>query len=381
MKFSVKLPPQPPRGLLLKSLNQLCRIIVPILFAAATTAYSQSVKIGLLIQDSSNTSAIHGAELAVRMANEKGGLNGRPFRLVTRTMEGPWGTGSKQAVDLIFNEKVWALLGSHDGRNAHLVEQAATKSAVVFVSAWSSDPTLAQAFVPWFFNCVPNDNQQAVALTEEIYYKRKYNSVAIISDNEYDSKMSVIALLRDIKQKSKDDPLHFQYEDYRNDINGLIKTIRDRNPECIILFCNPVISRKIFSKIKEGKTGITVYGSFYMLNEAMLTINELQQYDNLLLIPSYIWSGQTAREFSGKYEDTWGELPGMVASYSFDGMNVLINAIRIADVPDREKIQEALKKNKFTGVTGIISFDDMGNREGKPFVTQLMNGVPIPEIK
>jgi len=65
-----------------------------------------------------------------------------------------------------------ALFGSHDSRNAHLVEQAATKSQVVFVSAWSGDPTLSQAFVPWFFNCVPNDYQQVASLIEEIYYKR-----------------------------------------------------------------------------------------------------------------------------------------------------------------------------------------------------------------
>ena len=71
----------------------------------------RSVKIGLLIQDSSWTSAVHGAELAISEANKNGGLNGRMFQLVVRSMEGPWGTGSKQAVNLIFEEKVWALIG------------------------------------------------------------------------------------------------------------------------------------------------------------------------------------------------------------------------------------------------------------------------------
>ena len=143
------------------------------MFSSTGIAFSQTIKIGLLIQDSSYTSALNGAELAVRIANSKGGMNGRNFQLVTRSMEGPWGNGSKQAVNLIFEEKVWALMGSHDGRNAHLVEQAATKSTVVFVSAWSGDPTLSQAFVPWFFNCVPNDNQQAASLLNEIYEIRK----------------------------------------------------------------------------------------------------------------------------------------------------------------------------------------------------------------
>ena len=139
---------------------------------------------------------MQGAELAIREANEKGGLNGFRFQLIVRSMEGPWGTGSKEAVNLIFEEKVWALLGAHDGRNAHIVEQAATKSIVVFVSAWASDPTLSQAFVPWFFNCVPNDNQQASSLIEEIYNKRNFNKVAVISGDDYDSKMTLNCFLK-----------------------------------------------------------------------------------------------------------------------------------------------------------------------------------------
>ena len=126
-------------------------------FSQISDNQASNIKIGLLIPGSKSIAAVQGAELAVREANEHGGLNGQYFQLVVRSMEGPWGTGSKQVVDLIFNEKVWALLGSHDGRNAHLAEQAATKSATVFVSAWSGDPTLSQAFVPWFFNFVPNN--------------------------------------------------------------------------------------------------------------------------------------------------------------------------------------------------------------------------------
>jgi branched-chain amino acid transport system substrate-binding protein len=157
-----------------KLLFQVRLILAVWAFACPYPAVSQihdsqagNIKIGLLIPDNGSIAAVQGAELAIREANENGGLNGRHFQLIIRSMEGPWGTGSKEAVNLIFEEKVWALLGSHDGRNAHTVEQAATRSIVVFVSAWTSDPTLSQAFVPWFFNCVPNDNQQAASLTKE----------------------------------------------------------------------------------------------------------------------------------------------------------------------------------------------------------------------
>ncbi|HJZ39764.1 MAG TPA: hypothetical protein VJ203_05310, partial [Bacteroidales bacterium] len=86
---------------------------------------TQPIKIGLLIQDKASLAAKQGAEMAIKLANKQNGGNSRPFQLITKGMEGPWGTGAKQAIDLIFENEVWALLGSHDGRNAHLVEQAA----------------------------------------------------------------------------------------------------------------------------------------------------------------------------------------------------------------------------------------------------------------
>ena len=81
----------------------------------------ESVKIGLLIADSTSLEARNGAELAIKEVNKQGGIHGRRVELITRSMEGAWGSGSKEVVDLVFNEDIWAILGSHDGRNAHLV--------------------------------------------------------------------------------------------------------------------------------------------------------------------------------------------------------------------------------------------------------------------
>ena len=55
----------------------------------------------------------------------------------------------------------------------------------------------------------------------------------------------------------------------------------------------------------------------------------------------------------------------MSASFSFDGMSVLIEAIKSAGSNDREKIQKSLENIRYNGVTGIIQFDEKGNRMGK----------------
>jgi len=69
-------------------------------------------------------------------------------------------------------------------------------------------------------------------------------------------------------------------------------------------------------------------------------------------------------------------MPGMVASYSFDGTSVLIEAIRNAGSDDRELIQKSLGTIRCNGVTGQIQFDDKGNRSGNFKMMKTLNGVP-----
>ena len=366
-----------------KAIYQAGLIITVIIFTSGIaftqdlSQPGQSVKIGLLIQDSSWTSAVHGAELAISKINDNGGLNGRMFQLVVRSMEGPWGTGSKQAVNLIFEEKVGALVGLHDGRNAHLVEQAATKSQVVFLSAWPGDPTLSQAFVPWFFNCVPNDNQQAAEIFKEIYEIRKYRNIVVIHGKEYDSEKSFASFINILKKSGKPDPLQFNIGDYFQKTDILADKISDSDADCLILFCEPPVSLKLVRQIKKKNHLLPVYGPIALLNENLLSFQELQDLDNIISVPAGKWPEAENQKFRKEFENKYGYVPGIVASYSYDCMGVLIEAIRQSGNTDREMLQNSLKNIRFTGVTGPIQFDNKGNRMGKLEMMKTMNGLPI----
>ncbi|MFZ2341261.1 MAG: ABC transporter substrate-binding protein [Bacteroidales bacterium] len=346
-------------------------------FATAGKKIQTPVKIGLLITDSSSLAAANGASLAVQKANEQGGIEGRPLQLVIRSMEGPWGTGSKQAVSLIFEEKVWALMGSHDGRNAHIVEQAATKSIVPMVSAWSADPTLTQAFVPWFFNCIPTDQQQAVSLTHEIYKKRKLTKVVVITDKSiYDSKMASDFFLKQIVLDKHPDPEVFDAGGSGKKYEALTEEILSSDPGCLVLFCSPSTSAGIMKILKQKRISIPVYGSLQTLDENLLSSTEIQYFNDVFKVPSGQWQNEEWNSFRNEYEKRFGIRPGMSAVYSFDAANILISAMRKARSGNREMIQKALEETSYKGVTGTISFDEHGNRKGSFGIVKIRNGVP-----
>lgn len=334
------------------------------------------IKIGLLIQAETSAAAKNGAELAILNANRKSLENGIRFELVVRSMEGPWGTGSKQAVNLVFDEEVVAMLGSHDGRNAHLVEQVSAKSGVVFLSAWSSDPTLTQAFVPWFFNCAPNDIQQADALIEEIYDKRKLTKITVVSDIGYDSQSGFKNFLNQVVKEGKPEPLQLSLDNTGKNINDITEKILNSDPGCVVLFLQPPASLKIAEQINRKYLNLPVFGTYTFLNEDFITGKDLREYQNVNIVSSVNMSGEMGLSFSSEYRKKYGSQPGPVAAYAYDGMNLLIEAIRKAGT-ERENIQKAMAETKYEGVTGIIQFDEKGNRKGIPGFVEIKNGIPV----
>ncbi|PHS54360.1 MAG: hypothetical protein COB01_01860 [Lutibacter sp.] len=339
-----------------------------------TSTTEKAVKIGLLIRDNKSRSARNGAEMAIDKANKKEESGGFYFQLVIKSMEGPWGTGSKQAVDLIFNDNVWAIMGSHDGQNAHLVEQVITKMRTVFLSAWASDPTLSQAFVPWYFSCVPNNNQQATAFIEEIYTKRKISKIAIVSDIDYDSKKALESFVNKSKLEGKSEPLQFFYDNSTKNLNKLLTKIYEADVHGIMLFGQPSASLNFIQQLRHRKMEHPIFGSFSLLGERGLEAIELSNYNDVTLATSGNWLDELT--FQKEYREKYGKTPNAVAAYAFDGMNLLIESIRNSGF-DREKIQEAMSKIQYKGVTGSIQFDKKGNRLDAGGLIKINNGIPV----
>lgn len=336
-----------------------------LLTAPAQVGSKNPVKFGLLVQSEKSVDAVNGAKLAVEVINGKGGVNGRPVELVVKSMEGPWGIGSKQAVNVIFDDNVLAVIGSTDGRNGHLVEQACTKTGILFISCLAADPTLAQAFVPWFFNCVPNDLQQAQILAEDIFIKNKFNKITVITCRDYDSQGS----LRYFKQiytqypqgKSADIRIFNNIDSKAFNINEIIGNM----PDCILLFCSSGVAADITDKLKKSDSRVPVYGNLYIALSEPEFVPRIVRSVQGLKVPFVVRTEKTHLWFCDIFKSRYGMDPGLSAELTFDAVSLLAEAAR-KSVHDRESLQNYLMKTRYEGVTGVISFDERGNRRG-PF--------------
>lgn len=337
----------------------VCLIAASIFILNSTHSFSQSsqetIKIGFLIRDKNDITIQKAAELAIENANAQGGYKGISFELIIKSCDGPWGIGSKQAVDLIHEDQVSLVVTALDGRNAHLAEQVAAKSHVVMLSTQSSDPTLSRAYVPWYFRMVPDDRQQAEVFVEEIYIKRKFKKIALISIDSYDGKKSADVMVILAKEKKVFLPEVFIGFDQQ-----LFKKFTSQTWEAVVLAGYAKNAPEIIKKIQAANGQIKIYAFLNVFN----FMNEFNPklMEEVGIVKSFKFKNPKWLSFEKEYQSKFGKSPSPSLAYVYDGIMLSIEAIRKLG-PDQEDIRVSFKQMDYVGITGKVEFDNLGNRE------------------
>jgi ABC-type branched-subunit amino acid transport system substrate-binding protein len=345
-------------------------ILLAILWPA--TAYSQekkqnsSINIGLVLRDTSGWStSVSLLHAYVDKANRQGGYKNKDFKLVVRTTKGPWGTGSKQSVALVYEDEVCAILGLQYGRDAHLTEQVAAKAHVSYIECLATENTLSQAFVPHFFRIVPNDNQQAEAIAELIE-QRGGGKIGILSQESYDTQYAVKSLAKATSLQTAESPLVIHVDASDMSQQKIIEVIRQNRIKHLIIPFYSEGNGELLNSINKELPDLLTYGTLHFTQGLGISKAPLENFEGMYLVSlGPIWIG-------GDY--LWG-LPSMAASA--DAVNLVIQAVRAVGT-DREAIKNYLAEIETEGYhTGPLSFDNMGNRTRKIVFSKIQNGEQI----
>ena len=328
--------------------------VITINITEAQTNQGDTIKIGLLIRDKKDAMLLNTARLAIEFANKSGGYKGKPFNLEFRSCDGPWGVGSKQAVDLFQEAKVSLVVAAVDGRNAHLAEQVSAKSHAVLVDALASDPTLSRAYVPWYYRMVPDDKQQAEVLLEEIYLRKKATRVAMIALDNYDGKMAANTFSEQVRAKGLPAPqLLLSLNEQQ-----LLEKVKNISWDAIILAGTSANYHLLNDLITTtGNTSIFAFHNIYNFWEANETSLEKILYPRTSGFRKDAWM-----ELQKKYLDKYKTIPSPSMAYLYDAILLAVESIRKFG-PDSQAIKTGFKSLKYQGITGQVVFSSLGNRE------------------
>lgn len=332
-----------------------------------TPYVSPPIRIGMLIPDENFREPVDAARMAIERINATGGLKGRTLELVVRTTEGPWGAGSKESVALVYEDSVVAMLTFLDSRNDHLAEQVAAKSHLICLSTYATDPTLTQAYVPWFLRVVPSDDQQSAAILSHIYGEPSPDSnsakphpgrTGIIAVDNNDSWLAAGSFVRIAKRMGFDRPEVFPAGE-KQSLLQLTKWIGEHEiRQLVVTSLHPGMMEMI-----EGlDTDIVLYGTHMFASGLDAETVGRKPFSRMILVSIDVLSGSSAARFREEFTGRYGYTPRLTAYYAHDAASLLLEGISLFGA-DREALKLRLPGIRYReGITGPITFDKLGNR-------------------
>ncbi|HEX7893079.1 MAG TPA: ABC transporter substrate-binding protein, partial [Terriglobales bacterium] len=318
---------------------------------------------------------LNGAQMAIDEANATGGYCGKPFHLITHNdydnwqnsrlaTQGPdkdsaiWGSASNDAVRMIYDDKVWAMFGSISAESTHIALRLSLKAETPIVNSASTDPTIPETIIPWYFTDIQDDRMQGYTLARLIYTDLGIKRVALLRVNDRYGRFGVIKFRDASRRLGHPVVIEQKFFPGDTDFRRQLNVIQDSRVDAIVLWTDVGPTAEILKEMRELGMKQRVFGSHRTLGDDLIKIAGPAAEGFEALYP-YDPSQRTQKwlDFNTRFEAKYHEKPDHFAALAYDAMEVLLQAICSAGL-NRGRIRDALTGvESYDGVTGHMPFD------------------------
>ncbi len=318
---------------------------------------------------------LHGAQLAVEEANARGGYGGKPFRLMlhndydnwqAQAMYGDdrptdpsiWGSASNEVVKMVYDDQDWAIFGSISSESTHIALRLALKAEIPIVNSASTDPTIPETYVPWYFTDLQDDRVQSYTLARRIYSELGLKRVALLRVNNRYGRFGVLKFRDASRRLGHPVVIEQKFLSGDLDFTRQLKVIQASQTNAIVLWADEIPAARILKQMRSLGMTQRVFGSYRTLGPELLQeagpaaegFEAVFPYNPERDDPSWV-------EFNRRFQDRFKEKPEQFASLAYDAMNTLLDSICKAGL-NRARIHDALANvEQYDGVTGRMVFD------------------------
>jgi branched-chain amino acid transport system substrate-binding protein len=346
---------------------------------------------------------LHGAQLAIEEANARGGYGGKPFRLMlhndydnwqAKAVYGDdrstdptiWGSASNETVKMVYDEQDWAIFGSISSEATHIMLRVALKAEIPVVNSASTDPTVPETYIPWYFTDLQDDRVQTYTLARRIFTELGLKRVAILRVNNRYGRMG-IGKFRDASRRlGHPVVIEQKFLPGDEDFARQLRVIQDSRADAIIMWADEIPAGRILKQMRALGMKQRVFGSYRTLGPELLReagaaaegFEAVFPYDPSRNDPVWL-------DFNRRFESRFHEPPEQFASLAYDAMNALLDSICKAGL-NRARIHDALADiEEYDGVTGHMIIDPNQKNVAPMFLGTVHNGAiayrPMPMQK
>jgi branched-chain amino acid transport system substrate-binding protein len=336
---------------------------------AGPAAAQEPIAIGVSIAQSPPGSVVQGVqvkdgiEIVKDMINAKGGVLGRPIKLVYEDNQGIPEKGRAATEKLITKDKVVAVTGGHQSSVCLAEVEVAHRYEVPYVNTncWSDD--VRKKGYPEVFNPSNYNTRVSTAMAETIAAMGVKRVVAFAENTDYGiGQAKLMAEL--IKAKAPN--VQFKYETLDRagkDFTPAVLALRADPPDMAVNIMLPPAAYILMNQLYEqgvapsAKTwmydgaGIADYPDFWQnVKDAGKYMVSFGLYHPQMPVP------QIGKDVAAEYTKRTKAEPNRLIFQSADSLLLIVDAIRQAKSADPKAITKALRDITFSGVRGPLTF-------------------------
>jgi branched-chain amino acid transport system substrate-binding protein len=318
---------------------------------------------------------LHGAELAIQEANARGGYCGKPFRLKIHNDAATWGASSNEIVKMVYDEKVWAMLGSISADSTHIALRVSLRAELPIVNSAATDPTVPETIIPWILTAIQDDRVQGYTLARRIYTDLGLKRIGLLRVNERYGRFGVVKFRDASRRLGHPVVIEQKFDPAERTFKRQLAVINDSRVDGIVLWADAAAAGTILKEMREMGMRQPVFGAARVLGDDLLRtagnaaegLEVVYPFDPNREDPAWV-------EFQKRFAATYHAPVDSFSALSFDSMNILLGAICRAGL-NRGRIRDELYAvEKYRGVTGEIAFDPNAKNISPMYLGKTKNG-------
>jgi len=324
--------------------------------------------------------ARNAAQLKVDMANEAGGINGRPLELVIRD-----NTGEPEKCRVILEEMmaegICFIVGPLFSQMAETVLQAVEGKDVLVMTPTMSSDYLSGRDDNLLRTC-STTTKQAVSIAEraEAMGLRKTVVVYDLSNRKY-TELLYKVYREDAGKRGISVPLALTIDKTAHpEMLSLARRLMAVEPDSVLMCLSALDAANLSQQIRKLGGGMQLFGvSWTQTGDLIVQGGRAVEGMHLVAIRSYDAPGPELVNFNELYEQRYKQAPSFVSDRTYDALAFLTEGMRKSDPDNPAQVKRTLlEMPDFKGLSGMIRLDEFGDSLSGYKLVVVKDGQYIP---
>ena len=327
------------------------------------------IKIGVTIAQSPPGSVIQGTqvrdglEVAQKIVNDAGGINGRPIEFLVEDTQGIPEKARAAVEKLITRDKVVAITGEHQSSNVLAAIEVAHRYHVPYVNTNGWADAIREKGYPEVFNPSPYNSLVAISTAEVLKGLKAKRVVTFAENTDYG-----IGLAKGIGEQIKTMKLDIDYkfetlDRTSKDFLPAVLPLRGNPPDVVIDTMLPPAAYILMNQVYEQGIAPAPKTAFFDASDLVdypdFWQNVTDAGKGMLVFGLYhpkMEIPPLGRQVAEGYVKKTKNDPNRLIFQAADCLFVIADALKRAGGTDPEPLMKALRETNLTGTRGPITF-------------------------